>query len=201
MNRPGFTLIELVVALTITGLVLTSGYAALATIVGRRAGATAAFDESVRAAAARRSLRAWIAGVTLTVEEDDVLFRGLDGVHGNASDDELTFRTSTATPLNERGATVRLLIDRSDSTGQTGLVAEISGPGGGLTRRVELTPHASELNIRYLTSTTPPRVWEASWVSATMLPVAVELVVGASAADSLPALLRLPVLVPVGAYR
>ena len=191
------TLIELVVALTITGLVMTSGYAAFSTMVDRRAAATRSMNEVERAAALRSTLAEWLAGAELTIEDDDVLFRGLDGVDDGLPDDELSFRTNAATGVASGASRVRLYIERNDSTPERGLVASVESEPSRVRRLVELDPEVTSLDIRYLSGLHGTRDWATSWVSATMLPLGVELRLGGQPSDSLPALLRLPLVVAV----
>src|SRR4051812_16171812 len=94
--RAGMTLIELIVALTITGLALGSGYSVYATLADRRVLADHQADVIARAVAIRSTLASWIAGARLTVEEDDIVFRSVSvhrSLDGNLPDDDLTFFT------------------------------------------------------------------------------------------------------------
>ena len=59
-------------------------------------------------------------------------------------------------------------------------------------------PAATGLRARYLSALSAQPVWLASWISSSILPRAVELRVEAPAADSVPPLLRVPVLVSLG---
>jgi len=204
------TLLELVVALTITGLMLASGYGAFATLADRRAVAAERADEVARAAALRRTLAAWLAGARLTIEEDEIAFRGLDGVRrsdgrsvaaagAEMPDDDLTFLTTAPTPLGDGETIARLYVDRSDDTPERGLVAELMEWRGLRRTRVELDPRVAGLDARYLSGVLGARQWLPSWVSTTVLPAGVELrVVGAIGADSLAPLLSLPITVPFG---
>jgi type II secretion system protein J len=194
-SRRGMTLIELVVALAITGMVMASGYAALSTMVDRRESANRAMDEVVRASNTRAALASWITGAELTIEEDAMYFRGLDGTREGVADDELTFRTNAATPAGLAASTVRLYVDHNDSTPERGLVASVSTERGDKSRVIELEPLVTSLDIRYLSGLYDTRQWSASWVSATVLPLAVDIRLAGSRGDSLPSLSRLPLVV------
>src|SRR5262245_23485900 len=100
--RRGMTLIELVVALAITALAVTSGFQAYATISDRRSTAVAHADSTASAFAVRETLASWLSNARLTIEEDEVVFRAVDGarrpaVAGRSSAD-LLFLTSARSP-------------------------------------------------------------------------------------------------------
>src|SRR4051812_6693832 len=103
--RRGMTLLELTVAMTVTGAALGVGYAGFGMLVDRRMAAANSASEVARATAVRRSLQSWLASARLTIEEDDVVFRAVDGIwrgpNGDLADDDLTFFTSAATPLGD----------------------------------------------------------------------------------------------------
>jgi prepilin-type N-terminal cleavage/methylation domain-containing protein len=207
--RTGLTLIELVVAVTIAGIVLAAGYAALGQIADSRQRARAATDVVSRSAAIRRTIRAWVAGARLTIEEDAVVFRGLDGVHDGGDDprtrsrfdlpdDEVTFLTTATTPLGANGTVVRIFVDRDEKTPERGLVARLTELGSVRAATVELEPHVSSLDVRYLSSVLGAPQWLPSWISSSVMPGGVELRIGALSADSLPPLLSLPLTVAFG---
>lgn len=195
--RSGVTLLELIVALTVTGLVLSVGYAALGTLRDRRESLRTTTTAVARATALRTTLREWLTGAELTIEEDAVDFRGLDGVTREVADDELRFRTSTASPLAPAGTTIRLFIDRSDSTPVRGLVAELQEEPRAPRRLLELHPDVGALDLRYLSSLGTSEQWSESWISMTLLPAAVELRLSRAAPAALDPLLELPLLVPL----
>ena len=198
MRRAGVTLIELVVSLTVIGLVSAAGYAALGWMAEARRGAAESTDAVARAAAVRRSLGDWLGGARLTIEEDGVEFRGVDGERDGAADDELTFLTTAGTPLGEGETMVRLFVDRDERTPERGVVAELTDRRRGDRRRVmEVEPGATQLEVRYLTGVGGSRRWVPSWISTTVLPAGVEVRIGAEQEDGLPSLLRLPLLVPL----
>ncbi|HEX6616913.1 MAG TPA: prepilin-type N-terminal cleavage/methylation domain-containing protein [Gemmatimonadales bacterium] len=201
-SRRGMTLMELVVGLTVAGLALAMGAAALTGATDQRARAEAAVSATARIAAERRQLAAWVAGAKLTPDGDGPPFRGLDGTDGDLPDDELTFLTG-ARVSGERGPTViRLLVDRDSATPEQGLTAELRqlGPGRRVAR-IEIEPAAASLDLRYSTRMLGRTEWLPSWISSTVLPSAVEISLGARPGDTLPGLLRLPVLIPLGNVR
>ena len=190
------TLIELVVALAITGIAIASGYQAYATISDRRAIASERADAVVHAFALRALLAHWLSNARLTVEEDDVVFRGVDterrlGDDGAASAD-LVFLTSARSSVGNHGTVVRLFVVR-DSGG--GLMADLTEWHGPRATRLRLDPAIGGLSIEYTSSVGGRTEPTTSWVSSTMLPVAVRLRFLPKGTDTLPPLLRLPLTV------
>ena len=198
MSRRGMTLIELMVGLTITGTVLAAGYGALASLVDHRAAADARTDALARSAAERRTLLDWLEGARLTVDQDGPQFRGLDGTAGAEPDDELTFLTTAATPLGAAESVVRLYVDRDTLTPERGLTAELWTWRSLLRSRVELEPRVTGLELRYATRMLGRSEWLPSWISSTVLPAGVEITLDAAQGDTLPALLQLPIVAPIG---
>lgn len=201
MSRRGMTLLELIVGLTITGTVVTAGYGALASIVDHSAAAEERIDSLSRAAAQRATLLDWLEGARLTVDQDGPQFRGLDGVAGATPDDELTFLTTAATPLAAAESVVRLYVDRDTLTPERGLTAELWTWRSLRRTRVELEPRVGGLDIRFATRMLGRSEWLPSWISSTVLPAGVELVLSPQEGDSLPPLLRLPIVAPIGGGR
>jgi prepilin-type N-terminal cleavage/methylation domain-containing protein len=201
LTRQGMTLVELVVGLTITGLAFGAGYAAFASLLDHRERADSTTAATAREAAVRHALVSWLAGAVLVAEEHGPTFSGLDGRHGTVPDSELSFLTTAATPLNTGHTLVRLYIDRDEGTPEAGLVAELMEWRGVGTARIEIERRATGLHIRYLSSIHTGPSWLESWVSGSVLPAAVELTLLAAMPDSLPPLLRLPVLVDYAVVR
>ena len=190
----GFTLIELIVSLTITGAVLSAGFAAFRTVLDRRDVAAAMLDEISRAAGERELLRTWIEAARLP-HQGEPAFAGLDVRSGKLPDDNLTLLTAAAAELDGVEAIVHLGVDRDERTPERGLVAHLTGWPAGDRRTIQIDPRVTGLELRYFSLPLGDRGWLPSWVSSTILPSAVELrLLG----DSLPPLLRLPLLVPVG---
>jgi prepilin-type N-terminal cleavage/methylation domain-containing protein len=209
----GMTLLEVVVALTITGLAVTAGYAALASVMDQRDRADHALDGALRVANERRTLRTWLAGARLSIEAGSPDFNGLDGTYdgrtlratlsngrtvGPQADDALRFLTSAATPLAPDGTMIRLYVDRDTLTPVRGLAAELRDWRTNRGQVVELDSTVSGLDLRYYSIPLGDRGWLPSWVSRTLLPSGIELTL---TGDSLPPLLALPMLVAVGATR
>jgi prepilin-type N-terminal cleavage/methylation domain-containing protein len=197
MNRRGMTLLELVVALAVTGMAMSGGYAAFTTLADRREAAAARSSETLRQATAREQLATWLASARLTISEDEIVFRGIDGAtHGDASalaDDDIEFFTTAATPVAAAGTIVHLYVDRDEATPERGLVAELREWRGPRAERLVLEPNAAALDGRYLSGLFGQRQWLSSWVSTTVLPAGARLTFSAAPGDSLPPLWQLPV--------
>ncbi len=201
MNRAGLTLIELVVALTITGLAMAAGYGALGAIVDNRRGVDAASAAVARATAERGMLESWLAGAHLTVEEGGPAFRGLDGVSGDSADDELTVLTNAPTPIGAGETILRIYVDRDERTLERGLTAAFVEWRGTATRPLEIDPRVTGLDIRYRSSLLSGAAWLPSWISTSVLPSGAEVTLSGDGPDTLPALLRLPIVVPLAGGR
>ncbi len=197
MSRSGMTLIEALIALIVTGIVLTLGYRAFASVIDHRRRADDATESVVRAAAIRESLRSWLAGARLVAQEGGPAFRGIDGTYGDMPDDAVTFLTGTRTPLGDVPAIMSLTIDRDDDTPESGLVAEFVEWRGTATARVQIEPLVVGLEIRYLSGVRGDPRWLPSWISSSVLPAGIELRLIAKPGDSLPPLLERPLLVPL----
>lgn len=196
MNRLGLTLMELIVAITITGMALTGGYATFSSLVDNRSRLAEATEETATASAVRNTIVSWLEGARLTLAASGPRFRGLDGVYQDLEDDALSFLTTSRTPLGTGESIVRIYVDRDDETPQTGLVASIAEWRGTQQATIVMNPDVRSLDIRYLSGVLGSRSWLPSWISATLLPAAIEITLaGATPADSLPRLLQLPVLV------
>jgi prepilin-type N-terminal cleavage/methylation domain-containing protein len=199
-RRSGMTLLELVVALTVTAIAMTSGYAAFGFLADRRMAAVTQSSGVSRDAAVRRTIAEWVAGARLTIEEDEIVFRGIDAIHKQGAeqeaDDELTFFTSAPTPVGEAGTIVQLHVVRGDSIAPAnrGLVAELVGWRDTRHATVVLDSTVTAFDVRFLSSALGQREWLTSWISSTVLPAGARIELRSSR-DSLPPLLRLPITV------
>ncbi len=221
MTDRGLTLMELIVALTITGLALTVGYAGVSSVADARSRIDRTATKVAEEHGIRRSLAAWIGGARALVDDDgprvrresadqdsDVSgdapsefeapqFRGLDGAYRNFDDDELWFLTTATTPLGRGEFVVRLFVDRDDKTAYRGLVASMAEWRGTRVTQVPVDSSVWGLDIHYHTSVLGQNQRLPSWVSSTILPAAVEVRLTGAAGDTLPPLLALPLLVTI----
>lgn len=196
--RHGMTLVELVVAITVAGLAVSAGYAALGAIADRGTYVRRAADETARAVTVRRTLATWLEGVRLPIDEP-ASFTGLDASHEGSPSDELTFLTNAPITPGSQQSVVRLYVDRDERTPERGVTAEVRAWRGTRTERIEVEPHARSLSIRYLSGVLGERAWLGSWISTSVLPAAVEITLGGAPADTVAIALALPLVVPLGA--
>jgi prepilin-type N-terminal cleavage/methylation domain-containing protein len=192
-GRSGMTLIELVVALTISGFALAAGYSTYGTLADRRAIADERADSATRSAAVRATLVTWLSNARLTVEEDEIVFRGVGGMYrsadGDLDDADVTFFTSAPTAVGNSGTIVHLFVGR-DTISERGLVADLSEWRGQRHARVLLDRSIGGLQAAYLSSVLGRREWLPSWISSTILPAGVRITVSARTGETVSALLR-----------
>ncbi len=192
----GMTLLEVIVALTVAGAALATGAAVLGFLTDQQAQSGAQAIASAHAV--RTSIREWTAAAQLTTE-GDAEFRGAD---------ELSFVTAAPTDASPVGTHVRFYMKAAgrDSSQLHGLVAELTPwRQNGAPVVVELAADAIGYRVRYLGSLVGVRTWQPSWISTSVLPVAVELRVlfdstkGPRSAAH--ALLSVPMTIPLVARR
>lgn len=201
-SRGGMTLMELMVGLAVAGLALAAGVAAVRSVADHRRRAAESAARVEHAAAVRRRVLEWLSGAQLSPEAGGPEFRGIAGNSKEGSEDQLSFVTQADPRLARGVAQVRLYVDRDSVTPERGLVAAVTEWRGATPEeRVELVPAATGLRARYLSALSAQPVWLSSWISSSVLPRAVELRVEAPVTDSIPPLLRLPLLVTLGGER
>jgi len=203
MNRgpAGITLIELVVAITITGMVVAAGYGALASVMQQRDRVEAASAETMRAVAVRHAISSWLGDARLTIEETGATFRGLDGETDGLPDDDLLWLTAAPTPLGAGEAVVRLYVDRDERSPERGLTARFAEWRGTRTATLELDARVTGLEVRYRSPLGGSGAWLPSWISSTVLPWGAEVTLSAGPADTVPPVLLLPIVVPIAGGR
>ena len=198
--RPGMTLMELVVSLTITGLVAAAAAATFASVMDSRARSREAAQETTGAAATRGLIVAWLSSGRISVQAGGAPRAG--SFSFDDRDDQVLVVATTATPLNYNETAVRLFIDRDSYTPETGLVAELQpvtleGGGAGLqtTTRVQLDSAVNGLQVEYLDRNT--RQWVTRRETIPRNPMAMRVTFFPEDPDTLPALLRMPIVQPL----
>jgi prepilin-type N-terminal cleavage/methylation domain-containing protein len=197
-RRAGFTLIELIVAMTVAALALAAGFAALAAVRDRSVQMEAHDVAAIGGATQRQMLMDWLIEARQTAVTGEP-FDGQEDEKDGMPRDALLIPTTARTPLEGFTTVMGLYIDDDPETPERGLVAEMTGVQLGMEpRRMEIAPQADGMNIRYLPNVAAAE-WVDGWQDQNELPRAVEITLTAAKGDTLPPLLRLPLRVAIGA--
>lgn len=208
----GFTLIEVVVALSVGALIALAAHSGLVTLSELSLRAEDLRSETLNAAAVRRQLRDWLRTSSLNERPSAPEFAGVPRVDATGMrNDSLAVpiwsNSQTASPT-AGDAMMELFVEKvSDAPGGVlvAAFASLSGdppPAGGAAdprnagvRRVVLMPSGVEgFSVRYLLVSGTEQSWLPAWRSRHRLPDAIEVQIFG---DSLPRLLRLPLIVPL----
>jgi prepilin-type N-terminal cleavage/methylation domain-containing protein len=207
--RAGMTLMELVVAIAITGMMAVAGAATFSTIIDHRRVIRESTVSTERAAALREMIRSWITAGTIQIQQGGGP-RGLassariaarpgiaTGVTAAASTgDELTLNTTALTPTAAASTRIRLFVDGDDNTPEHGLTMEYQGSNASPLERRMLDSTIGLMTVEYLDNRTGR--WYAAMQAATIQPIAVRFAFAAAEHDSLPRLLQLPFVFRIG---
>ena len=194
------TLMELVVSLTITGLVAAAAAGTFASVIDSRSRAREVAHATSAAAATRGLLVAWLSSGRVSVQAGGAPRLGM--LPFDEHDDQVLVTATAATPLNYNETAVRLFIDRDDLTPEHGLVAELQpvsleGGGAGLrtTTLVQLDSAVTGLQVEYLDRNT--RMWVTRRETIPRNPLAMRITLFPEEPDTLPSLLRMPIVQPL----
>ena len=206
----GFTLMEMTVALLVSGLAVLAAYGGLRTLS----------DASRRAGAAQREVMAPV-NVRITLERwlrsTNLLLESRDRSEGGQPLNEMVFAVADAGDLRPGPHRVHLRVDLDPTTPGRGLVASLRPLGGGDPETLTLVPGATGLEIRYRVSEDGRRRWVSRWEREERMPDGVRLLlretrrirvgptgedrpgprVATAGSDGVPPLLRLPLVVPL----
>lgn len=189
ISGQGFTLVEVIVAIAIGGLVTLTAAATAASTLELTDRADAHLSGTLRSAAVRTQLREWLRASYASRDSTyEAAFTGIDGSRNGT--DALRFPVVDPTATVRGRALVVLAID-DDRGSSPSLVAEIQ-PESGAPTRLELIPGADFLEVRYLYFVSSEPRWFAGWSSEVERPSAVRLWI---AGDNLEPLARLPLTV------
>lgn len=192
--RFGFTIVELVLALAIGGVVAVAAHGLLSLAGDTRARLTHPRRTAHAGLTVRASMEGWLRGATLAGGGEP--FLGVRGARGTSSD-ELTFAVSDGGAMYPGRHRVHLWVDRDPSTPRMGLLSELAplAAGAAAADTLDLAPDAVGLVARYRSRLAPATPWQREWVSTRALPAVVELRLlgGAGRANGgFPPLLALP---------
>lgn len=213
--RAGVTLMELIVALTVTGFMAAIGTATFGSIIDNRRIVKEATSENERAASLRETLRAWLLPASIQVQVGGIP-RGsrqsaTRAVSSNATTrtpngaeavmpaavtgDELIFTTTAPNPANAPNARMRLFIDADEETPEQGLTLEYQGSLQTPLQRKQLDSTVTGMLIEYLDR--PTRRWLTATQAASLQPRALRLTLSGADGVIAPALLSLPMIVTI----
>ncbi len=202
----GFTLVEVLVALVVSGVVVASAYGVLRAAADSRARVESERAESLTGPAARAALEAWLRAAASV--EGGGPFVGRDFRSGPVELDVVAFAVEDGGALYPGPRRVRLWVETDGRAPRRGLLAELSSlRPGEPAETLSVAPAAAGLSLRYRTVVQGYERWIDAWAADTLLPEAVELRVqarpepvggtGPRAADRLPDVLRIPLRVPL----
>lgn len=183
MRAPAFTLIELLIATTITALVLSGAFFSLSVVLRAykiRGGKTA--DAEIANMIFLR-MRTDLASTFISPHENATRFVGMDEQNGQFDADTLTFISMVNNPVEIGEGTsdlaeVQYFIDNDDSTPERWLVRRYDATpdidpfsGGEISL---LGPHILSINYEYYDGL----MWWPEWNSEADLPIAVNISLG-----------------------
>ena len=219
--RSGMTLMELVVALAITGMMAAMGAATFSSIIDHRRVILASTGELERASALRDQIRTWMLSGTVQVVTGGAsrgMGRTSTVVANNANvslrspssfmtdngitsavagGDEVTIVTTAPNPANAPSVRMRLFIDADESTPETGLTLEYQPSTSTPLKRIQLEPTIGVLKVEFLDQRT--NQWFESNQGAAVTPIAVRLSMQPYDGGRIPGILQLPMVFPIGA--
>lgn len=215
-KRSGVTLMELIVALTITGLMAAVGSIAFGTVIDSKRVVKESTSDTERASALRESLRLWLLPATVMIQRGSPPRIGTAATAGRAgagvnptattrtpngaqavsaaasTGDEITFTTTAPNPANSPNARMRLFIDGDEATPEHGLTLEYQVSQQTPLQRRQLDSTVTSMKVEYLDQRTN-RWFAASDPSATT-PKALRLTLLPSEDSPLSPLLQVPLV-------
>ena len=192
--RAGFTLVELLVGLTVASLALLAGMATIGFVSDRSTHAEEAARVAIGGATQRALIVDWLNGAQFRANATGEQFEGMEEDLDGEPTDLLLVPTTARTPMQGSTTVVGLYIDTDPETPEYGLVAEMTGMvAGPEVQRMQLVPQAGRLRIRYL-GTAGDEEWLETW-QTNRLPRGIELSLDPVKGDTLPTLLRYPIRV------
>ena len=213
-TRSGLTLMELVIALAITGMMAAAGAAAFTSVIDHRQVLREASVSTERAAALRETIESWVGpgnilvpqgggprGLTRATSGRTAGAAGSNGMNAaavsaaQAAGDEIRFTTSALNPSMLPDVRIRLYVDADNNTPEKGLAIEYqSNAQMPLVRRM-LDSTIDSLTVEFLDRRT--NQWIGAQQAATISTRAVRLRLHSSDSAASP-ILGLPIIVAFG---
>lgn len=168
--RRGVTLMELIVALTVTGLMAVIGTATFTSIIDNRHILRESTAPTEGASALREMIRQWMLPATVIMPSSgaprgnqasnvrtmssNIATRTQNGAEAVTpaalNGDELTFTTTAPNPTNSANAIMRLFVDADDTTPETGLTIEYQTTRQAPLQRRQLDSTIVGMTVEYL---------------------------------------------------
>lgn len=214
-TRKGVTLMELIVALTVTAFMAAIGTATFTSIIDNRHILREATAATERSSALRETLRQWLVGAQVQVTRGGVptgaqsrnvsttnirvTQNGAESVTAAAlTEEEIVFTTTAPNPTNAPNARMRIFVDEDDNTPEFGLTLEYQvNPQSPLQRRM-LDSTVKSMAVEYLDRRTGR--WYPSKEAGTINAKAMRLTLVAAEGDSVPALMQVPLTMMLGSF-
>lgn len=224
-RRSGMTLLELIIALTILGLLVTIGAAAFAMVIDRQQTMQNATVDVERAAALRETIRQWILQGTVEVPRGGLprgaragtggrqpasvapgaaggstsaALAGVTAAASTSTANEFSVVTNAPSPLMLPAVRMRVFVDADPNTPEQGLTIEYQGPTpqSPLLRR-ELDPSVGDMLVEYY----DPRTgrWADNAAASPANAIALRVTMIPADGATLPRLLEIPLTVVYGA--
>jgi prepilin-type N-terminal cleavage/methylation domain-containing protein len=208
--RRGMTLMELVVAIALTGMMAAAGAATFASIIDHRRVIKESTVSTERAAALREMIRTWIVSSSIQIQQGGGP-RGLASsraatrssptgtagvIPATQTGDELSFTTSAMTPTPSSNTRVRLFVDGDQNTAETGLTIEYQGSNLAPIQRMQLDSAIGVMTVEYLDNRTGR--WYPATQAVTIQPIALRVAFAPAEGDSIPRLLQVPFIFRMG---
>jgi prepilin-type N-terminal cleavage/methylation domain-containing protein len=219
-TRRGMTLMELVIGVTITGMMAAAGSSAFSSIIDHRKVVRDATLATERAAALRDMIRTWIVAGQIQIQQGGGP-RGMtlstfgvgSGISSRATfapglnmqvavgaaqafGDELTVTTTAENPAMAAQVRIRLYIDADANTPETGLTMEYQPNTQTPLQRRQLDATIGTIKVEFLDRRT--NRWFAASEAATIQPRALRLTLGPAEGIALTPLLVVPMYFVIG---
>lgn len=215
-TRRGVTLMELIVALTITGLMAVVGTATFTSIIDNRHILRESTAPIETASALRETIRQWMLPATIRMpaagaprgsqatvrtNSSNIATRTQNGAEAvtpaAANGDELTFTTTAPNPTNSTNAVMRLFVDEDDNTPEVGLTLEFQTTQQAPLQRRQLDANIVGMTVEYLNQQN--NQWVTSENATGIRARAVRLTLLPAEGTTAPSLLSLPMTFVVAA--
>ncbi len=206
-SSAGFTLVELMVALAVAGLVVTTAVAGLSVISDAVARSRANSQAVMSGATARRQLEHWLRSATLL--EGAGSFHGIHRRDGAGLTDEVSFVVADGGALYPGPHRIRLWVERDQRKNNRGLLVALTPLNDSRLRTdtLVLAYAATGVGLQYLDAVA--NRWTVEWREDGRLPRAVQVRVesvtvtrldpggGSQQMSAVPPLLTHPLVVPI----